>query len=74
MGQLGRTAGVNRALIRVNVQRIEFHVAIDAAHFQQQVMHRQVRIAGDAQLLAFELFNIEIERQMHVRHLWQNRF
>ena len=73
IGQLGRTTGIHCALTGVDIERIELHVAVDAAYFQQQVMHRQVSIAGDAQLFAFKRFNIEIERQMHVRHLRQNR-
>ena len=73
IGQLGRTAGIHCTLTGVDIERIELHVAVDAAYFQQQVIHRQVSIAGDTQLFAFKRFNIEIERQMHVRHLRQNR-
>ena len=68
------TAGVHRALAGVDIQRVELHVAVDTADLQQHLIHRQVGIAGNTQLLAAKGFDIQIQRQMHIGHLRQHRF
>ncbi len=66
------TRGIDRALVGVDIQRIELHVAVDAADLQQHVIDREIGVTGQTQLLALERFDIQVQRQMHVRHLRQD--
>ena len=48
VAQQGVTRRIHRPLVGVDIQRVELHVAVNAADFQQHVVDGQVGIAGQA--------------------------
>ena len=73
IGQPRGAGRVYRALVGVNIQHIQFCIAVDTADLEQHCAHGNVGIAGQTQLFAAKLFDIQIQRQMNIGHLRQHR-